>query len=157
MKVDMSTQGIRPTPEKAGILLYGWAHEGLGKPRMHILSSYSEGRFGSDYKCYTMPKGAIDPGETALQGAIREMAEETGIHVRALLGDDAYRALLQGKPVENVESKVYSGVKIISASPDAAIAHQYISGHGAKRDTHYFAIEVEGIEKLRPHLKRMHP
>lgn len=157
MKPTALTQDMTAIPEKAGILLYGWAHESRGKPRMHILSSYSEGRFGSDFKCYTMPKGAIDPGETALQGAIREMAEETGIHIRALLGDDAYRALLQGRSIENIESKVYSGVKIIKASPDVAVAHQYVSGHGARRDTHYFAIEIEGIDKLRPHLKRMHP
>ena len=142
--------------EKAGLFLYGWAPDAHGKPRLHMLASYTEGRFGRDHKCYSPPKGAVDPGESALQAAIRETMEETGISLRALMGENAYRTFLAGNTVLDAHSNRYEGVSIVKADPQPVAAHEYISGHGARRMCRYFAVEVKGIEHLRSHVKHMH-
>lgn len=144
-------------PEKAGLFLYGYAPNEWGYPQLHVLSSYTEGRFGHDYKCYGIPKGAIDPGETALQAALRETSEETGIDMRSMLGNDVYARLLQGETLTDIPSQRYNGVTLKHMAPHPVSEHEYTSGHGVKRMGHYFAAELEGIEKLRPYLKQMHP
>ncbi len=122
---------------------------------MHILSSYNEGRFGQGYKCYGMPKGKVDEGEAPLDAAVRETYEESNIDIKALLGSEAYERFKKGEIIKDLESPGYPGVKIVKAEPLPVVKHQYISGYGIFRPTQYFAIELEGIEKLRPYLKRM--
>lgn len=143
------------TPEKAGLFMHGMAPDAHGHRRRHIVASYTEGRFGKDIKCYGIPKGAVDPGETALMGAEREAGEETNIRLRWLMGNEAYAALLKGKTIRDMPSPRYDGVTVLNASPEPVARHAYVSGHGVVRPAHYFAVELDGIEKLRPHLKQM--
>ncbi|MFB9312292.1 NUDIX hydrolase [Nocardioides plantarum] len=53
------------------------------------------------YDDWSFPKGKLDPGEHATTAAVREVAEETGLHVRLCLPlhDQAYRVLAGHKTV----------------------------------------------------------
>ena len=53
-----------------------------------------------------LPKGQIDPGESGEQAALREIAEETGVHGRSLgkLGDTRYWFSWDGERVFKVVS-----------------------------------------------------
>jgi 8-oxo-dGTP pyrophosphatase MutT (NUDIX family) len=55
---------------------------------------------------WVLPKGAIDPGETGEQAALREVAEETGAHGHSLgkLGDTRYWFNWDGERVFKVVS-----------------------------------------------------
>jgi 8-oxo-dGTP pyrophosphatase MutT (NUDIX family) len=55
---------------------------------------------------WVLPKGAIDPGETGEQAALREISEETGAHGRSLgkLGDTRYWFSWDGERVFKVVS-----------------------------------------------------
>lgn len=141
--------------KKAGFLIHGLAADAEGRQRRHVVMPYTEGRFGANTKYYAMLKGSIDPGETPLQTAIREAGEESGIDIPTLLGA-SYEDFLEGKLIENAPSG-YPGVTIKHASREALVDHTYVSGHGAHNRTLYFGVEVEGIEHLRPFLKRMSP
>ena len=41
-------------------------------------------RLDSKIEAWQMPQGGLDPGEEPLQGALRELEEETGIHPRLI-------------------------------------------------------------------------
>lgn len=43
------------------------------------------------YSYWDFPKGAVEPGETPLQAAIREVQEETGLHDLEFQWGEAYR------------------------------------------------------------------
>lgn len=151
---EVTTEVTTDSPTKAGIILYGMAADRQGTSRLHVLAPYSEGRFCARLKCYAPAKGSIDKGETPIQAAVRETLEETGVDIQELLGEEAYSRFLNGEVVTNIENTGYPGVKVIRANP-TPIDHTYISGHEKQHRTHYFAIEVEGIEKLRPALKSL--
>ena len=59
----------------AGILLYRWRGGSL-----EVLLVHPGGPFwrGKDDGAWMIPKGGIDPGETALEAAVREFEEELG-------------------------------------------------------------------------------
>lgn len=159
MQVTTQKNAQGPIPEKAGMFIYGWVPYKNGIPdkdgtkELHVLSSYSEGRFGRGFKCYGIPKGAVDHGESSFDAAIRETHEETGIDFKLLLGEEAISALMRGETISNIPSG-YDKVRVVSAKP-TPIKHEYMSGHGAKRTAEYYAIELDGIEHLKPFLKRM--
>lgn len=61
-----------------------------------VLLAHSTGR--GWWKSYGIPKGGIEPGETALDAAIRETYEEVGIRVpRSLVQPTAYEYILSSK------------------------------------------------------------
>lgn len=154
----------KPDPEKeaklhpkAGMFIHGWALDKNRQRRMHVLTSYTEGRFGDNDKYYGLPKGAVDPGESYLQTAIREAQEETGIDLARLMGKKAFEQFARGETIENIESPdpAYQGVRIIKASGQPVREHTYVSIHGVPNHTLYFSIELEGIEKLQGSCKKM--
>jgi 8-oxo-dGTP pyrophosphatase MutT (NUDIX family) len=55
---------------------------------------------------WALPKGRIDPGETPMETALREVAEETGAHGRSLgkLGDVRYVYTFRGERIFKVVS-----------------------------------------------------
>lgn len=59
----------------AGLLLFRWSPAGL-----EVFLAHPGGRFwrDRDMGAWTIPKGAIDPGEDPLAAACREFQEETG-------------------------------------------------------------------------------
>jgi predicted NUDIX family NTP pyrophosphohydrolase len=61
--------------ESAGLLLFRRSPHGI-----EVLLAHPGGPFwqSRDAGAWTVPKGGIDPGETALDAAIREFGEETG-------------------------------------------------------------------------------
>ena len=66
----------RPTAESAGLLLYRRASTGLELFLAHPGGPFWQRR---DAGAWTIPKGAVEPGETLLAAACREFQEETGI------------------------------------------------------------------------------
>ena len=63
-------------PESAGIVLYRRRADALEVLLVHPGGPYWRGK---DDGAWTIPKGHIDPGEEALDAAVRELREETGI------------------------------------------------------------------------------
>ena len=66
----------RPTAESAGLLLYRRAPAGLELFLAHPGGPFWQRR---DAGAWTIPKGAVEAGETLLAAACREFEEETGI------------------------------------------------------------------------------
>lgn len=66
----------RPSAESAGLLLYRRVPAGL-----EVLLAHPGGPFWQrrDAGAWTIPKGAVESGETLLAAACREFEEETGI------------------------------------------------------------------------------
>lgn len=66
----------RPAAESAGLLLYRRVPAGL-----EVLLAHPGGPFWQrrDAGAWTIPKGAVESGETLLAAACREFEEETGI------------------------------------------------------------------------------
>jgi 8-oxo-dGTP pyrophosphatase MutT (NUDIX family) len=111
---------------KAGVFLWGWSDPADKKspfdpsyshPYVQLLTSYDEGRIGENYKCYGLPKGSIDAGESSLEGALRETEEETGISFKRLMGDDNLKKFINGECLENIDTG-YKGVRIRRADPN---------------------------------------
>ena len=66
----------RPTAESAGLLLYRRGPSGLELFLAHPGGPFWQRR---DAGAWTIPKGAVEAGETLLAAACREFEEETGI------------------------------------------------------------------------------
>ena len=56
----------------------------MDRPRRNVRPPKSK-RTPADAELVALPKGAIDPGETAEQTALREVREETGVRAEVLL------------------------------------------------------------------------
>ena len=135
---------------KAGMFLYGRGQD----QRWYCAMPFTEGRFADRVKYYVLPKGSMDPGETnPLETALREFEEETGIETEKLLGANGKAALVGGKCLRNWNCPGYPGVKILNMNPEPIADHTYRSAYGKQHRSHYFSLEVDGIEKLKPHLK----
>jgi 8-oxo-dGTP pyrophosphatase MutT (NUDIX family) len=135
---------------KAGMFLYGRGQD----QRWYCAMPFTEGRFADRVKYYVLPKGSMDPGETnPLETALREFEEETGIETEKLLGANGKAALVAGKCLRNWNCPGYPGVKILNMNPEPIADHTYRSAYGKQHRSHYFSLEVDGIEKLKPHLK----
>lgn len=79
------------TEESAGGLIYKRTADGLFFAL--VLDSYH---------VWALPKGKLEPGETAEQAALREVGEEialTSATIEAYLGDTRYRFLKDNRPV----------------------------------------------------------
>ena len=66
----------RPAAESAGLLLYRRAPAGLELFLAHPGGPFWQRR---DAGAWTIPQGAVEPGESLLAAACRELEEETGI------------------------------------------------------------------------------
>ena len=140
--------------QKAGIILCG-PIDGVE----HFIAPYSEGRFGNDQKYYVVGKGAIDveDGEDVFTAAIRETSEETGIDVRTLFGRNEEEikqnldTLKRTGKLENIETS-YAGVRLKSIH-QTALDYTYRGREDNTNHLAMFRIELDGIEKLKPHLK----
>ena len=85
-----------PAPHSAGILLY------RRLDRLEVLLIKPGGPFwrNKDVGAWMIPKGAVEPGETPADAAIREFEEETGARVTATLHPLASIRQAGGKRVE---------------------------------------------------------
>jgi 8-oxo-dGTP pyrophosphatase MutT (NUDIX family) len=66
--------------------------------RRHVAAIRPQGRAG----VWALPKGKIDPGESAIEAALREVHEETGVEGRLVekLGDVRYTYTATWEPVK---------------------------------------------------------
>jgi 8-oxo-dGTP pyrophosphatase MutT (NUDIX family) len=87
----------RPRVKSCGVILFRRADAG----RLEFLLMKHPRRLD-------LPKGRMDPGETELQCALREMEEETGIPRSAVRLDDAFRF----EEVYYPRLKRFGGVKV---------------------------------------------
>lgn len=63
---------------------------------------------------YDLPKGHIEPGETELECAIRELYEETGIAANSLYLDEAFRFTTSyQKPPKQIGGEIYDKTVVI--------------------------------------------
>lgn len=90
----MADASDNPTEVSAGVLLY---REGEGE-RLWLIMHSRKGH-------WDFAKGHLDDGETIVQAALREMAEETGIARDQVQIHDGYRGLLQ-YPVTKKDGRV---------------------------------------------------
>ncbi len=135
---------------KAGLFLYGKGKD----QQLHCVIPFTEGRFAERAKYYVLPKGSMDPGESnPLMMALREFEEETGIEIEKLLGAKAKAELLEGKAISHMNCPGYPGVTIKHIEAQPIADHTYRSAYGKQHRCHYFAVEIKGIENLKPHLK----
>jgi 8-oxo-dGTP diphosphatase len=75
------------------------------------------------YDDWSFPKGKLDPGEHATTAAVREVAEETGLHVRLgpPLPDQHYAVLAGSKTVHYWAGRVVGDDDVSSYRPNAEI------------------------------------
>jgi len=164
---DTTNASIRGIPvKKAGCFIYGKMHNG----KMGLIAPYTQGLYDdSATKFYELSKGTLEkteiPGpngkpitnhEDELDGALREVEEETGIEVRKALGEEAVqqmRRLEVGQSLPNLPSHHphYPDVDFLSVTrlPD----HLYYSRNGVPRRIANWSIEAANIEKLTRDLK----
>jgi predicted NUDIX family NTP pyrophosphohydrolase len=69
-----------PQPRSAGVLLY---RERDGTTQVLLIRPGGPFWRGRDVGAWMIPKGAIEPGETAAEAAVREFEEETGTRLSA--------------------------------------------------------------------------
>lgn len=130
-----------PAIDKAGIVVHGMlaydplTHAQLKTPTHYVVAPWSQGRFSDDNtKLYFLAKGSVDHGESALQAAMRESYEETGINAGAI-----DQGLIPG--VQACDDRKMPLERAILGS----------SGHPWQ--TQIFPLQVTGIDRLVPFLK----
>ncbi len=86
-----------PSPHSAGILLFRQQDNAI-----EVLLIKPGGPFwrNKDAGAWMIPKGELEPGETAAQAALREFAEETGVRLTSILFPLATIRQSGGKIVE---------------------------------------------------------
>lgn len=67
-----------PPPLSAGILLF---REGRGEIEVLLIKPGGPFWRNRDEGAWMIPKGMVEPGETAAEAALREFAEETGVAI----------------------------------------------------------------------------
>ncbi|MDE2091506.1 MAG: NUDIX domain-containing protein [Gammaproteobacteria bacterium] len=80
------------------------------------------------YSYWDFPKGAVEPGETPLQAARREVQEETGIHELEFRWGEAYRETEpynRGKVARYYLALTYETKITLAANPETGI-HEHI-------------------------------
>jgi predicted NUDIX family NTP pyrophosphohydrolase len=86
-----------PPPRSAGILLF---RQTGGEPEVLLIKPGGPFWRNKDAGAWMIPKGMIEPGETAADAALREFEEETGSHLTALSFPLATIKQAGGKVVE---------------------------------------------------------
>jgi predicted NUDIX family NTP pyrophosphohydrolase len=86
-----------PPPRSAGILLF---RQTGGEPEVVLIKPGGPFWRNKDAGAWMIPKGMIEPGETAADAALREFEEETGSHLTALSFPLATIKQAGGKVVE---------------------------------------------------------
>ncbi len=148
---------MKDKPGKAGVFIIGDVEMPDGKGGTHkvthIVAPYNEGKFRKDgQKFYTYAKGGVksDSDKTILEGAIKEVHEETGIDLSRILHTNG-----TAKGGETVEP--YDGVSLVRHNGDSGIREfatvAYPTKSGAPEKLRMYIVEVKGIENLIPHLK----
>jgi 8-oxo-dGTP pyrophosphatase MutT (NUDIX family) len=77
--------------------------------------------------CWELPGGGIDPGETYVDATLRELAEETGIHVQpGDLGSPTWRRKVTFRHAgfRRLQDEVVVTVRLNEAAPDVSDADQ---------------------------------
>jgi len=80
------------------------------------------------YSYWDFPKGAVEPGETPLQAAIREVQEETGLHDLEFQWGEAYRETEpynRGKVARYYLASTREEKVTLAANPETGI-HEHI-------------------------------
>ena len=80
------------------------------------------------YSYWDFPKGALEPGETPLQAAIREVQEETGLHDLEFQWGEAYRETEpynRGKVARYYLARTRQEKVTLAANPETGI-HEHI-------------------------------
>jgi 8-oxo-dGTP pyrophosphatase MutT (NUDIX family) len=89
----------------------------------HVAAIHPRGRRAG---LWALPKGNIDPGETAAETALREVREETGVEGKLVekLGDVRYTYTWNGEPIFKIVSFFlvrYSSGRLGDIKPEMAL------------------------------------
>jgi 8-oxo-dGTP pyrophosphatase MutT (NUDIX family) len=117
----------------------GWSYTTVSMPaaRTHlsagvvVLRETQDGRrflLLRAYSYWDFPKGAVEPGETPLQAAVREVQEETGLHDLEFKWGEAYRETEpynRGKVARYYLASSRQEKIILAANPETGI-HEHI-------------------------------
>lgn len=148
---------------KAGVMLFEDTPDGR-----KLLVTYNEGRFAKNGRYYGLAKGAIDPGESIIRGALREFTEETGFPlmmvpkrvvdgikqpaIEGFLNEARIQALERGETLTNITNPKFPGFTIVEFSP-APFYHEYHARSGSINKMAMVGVKVAGLDSIKHLLK----
>lgn len=114
------------------------------------------------YDDWSFPKGKVDPGEHVTAAAVREVAEETGLHVRLgpPLRSQHYtvrNGQSRDKRVDYWAGRVVGGDDVSTYRPNAEIDRVIWAGVDKAEQLLSYARDRETLIEASPHLKKSHP
>lgn len=105
----------------------------------------------TDNGLWCLPGGAMEPGESAAEACVREVAEETGLQVRVkrLVG-------VYSDPDQLVVYPDGTKVHIVALSFEAEVLGGEMELSSETTDIGYFTLaEIESMPMVMPHVRRM--
>lgn len=105
----------------------------------------------SDNGLWCLPGGAIDPGESAAEACVREVCEETGLHVQVIRLIGVY-----SNPHVLVEYKDGNRYQLIALSFEAAVTGGELKLSQETTEYGYYTMsEIESLPLLENHRQRI--
>ncbi len=100
---------------------------------------------------WCLPGGGMEPGESGAENCIREVFEETGLHVRIVRLIGVY-----SDPNYLIEYPDGNHVQIVALSFEAEPVGGTLGLSDETTETGYFSLEeIDGLDMLVPHIQRI--
>lgn len=117
-------------------------------------------RAGDGSKVLGLPKGHLDPGESALQAAVREVREEAGVEVEPIaeIGEVGYTYAHEGRPIpKRVIYHLFGYISGDIADHDHEVEQVRWMPAGEAAASLTYAGEREMVQRARELMRRLRP